>query len=106
MGRYIPQGPTVILNTIFQSSNQGGSTAPWSYYPTTYKHVLVSIQVLFSVYRFDRTVEWLTQMVSGSKSVPLYTQGTWGIKYVPVLSNVEPFEYDPWKYTSQVRACA
>ena len=79
---------------------------PWSYYPTTYKHVLVSSQVLFLVYHFDRMTEWLTQVVSGSKRAPLYTQGMWGIKSVPVWSNVEPFEYGPHKYTSQVRARA
>ena len=50
--------------------------------------------------------EWLTKIVSGSKSVPLYTQGTGGLKSVPVLSNVEPFEYGPQKYTSQVHAHA
>ena len=55
---------------------------------------------------FDRTVEWLTQLVSGSISVPLYTQGTWGLKSVLVLSNVEPFEYGPQKYTSPVHAHA
>ena len=70
MGSYILQGPTVILGSIFQSSNQGGSVVPWPYYLTTYKHILVSVRVLFLVYHFDRTVEWLTQMVTGSKSVP------------------------------------
>ena len=39
---YIPQGPTVTLGPILQISNQGGSIVPWSYYPTTSKHVLVS----------------------------------------------------------------
>ena len=80
MGSYILQGPTVIIDIIFQSSNQGGSTIPWSHYPTTYKHMLISIRVLFSMYRFDRMAKWLTQMVLGSISVPLYTQGMWGLK--------------------------
>ena len=65
--------------------------------------MLISNRVLFSVYHFDMTSEWLTQLVSGSISVPLYMQGTWGLKSMPVLSNVEPFEYGPRKYTSQVR---
>lgn len=82
MGSYIPQDPTVILGSIFQRYNQGGSTVPWSYYSITYKHVLVSVQVLFSMYHFDRMTEWLTHMVIGSRSVPLYTQGTWGLKYM------------------------
>ena len=60
--------------------------------------------MLFLVYHFDRMVEWLTQMVTGSKSVPLYTQGTWGIKYVLVLSNI--FEYGPRKDTPQEDARA
>ena len=81
-GSYILQGLTVILDSIFQSSNQGGSIVPWPYYPTTYKHVLVSIRVFFSVYNFDTMTEGLTHMVSGSISVPRYTQGTWGIKSV------------------------
>ena len=42
-GQLYTTGPTVILGPIFQSSNQGGSTVPWPYYPTTYKHVLVSV---------------------------------------------------------------
>ena len=50
--------------------------------------------------------EWLTQIVSGSKSAPLYMQGTWGLKSMLVLSNVEPFKYGPRKYTSPVRARA
>ena len=40
---YILQGPIVILGSIFQSSNQGGSTVPWLYYLTTYTYVLVSV---------------------------------------------------------------
>ena len=56
------------------------------------------------MYHFDRMTQWLTQMVSGSKSVPLYMQGTWGLKSLPVLSNM--FEYGPRKYTSQVDAHA
>ena len=58
------------------------------------------------MYHFDRMIEWLTQLVLGSISVPLYTQGMWGLKSVPVLSNVETFEYGPRKYTSPVRARA
>ena len=56
---------------IFQSSNQGVSTVPWPYYPTTYMCMLVSVQVLFSVYHFDRMVEWLTQLVTGYYKCPL-----------------------------------
>ena len=73
MGSYTLQGPTVILNSIFQSSNQGGSTVPWPYYPTTYMYVLVFARVLFSVCHLDRMVEWFTQIVLGSKGFPLYT---------------------------------
>ena len=58
------------------------------------------------MYRFDKMVEWLTQIVSSSKSVHLYTQGMWGLKSMLVLSNMEPFEYGPRKYTSQVCARA
>ena len=78
-GSYILQGPKLILDPIFQSSNQGGSTVPWLYYSTTYKHVVISTRVLFLVYHFDKTTEWLTQIISGSKSVPLYTQGMRGL---------------------------
>ena len=70
-GSYILQGTTIILYPIFQSSNQGGSTIPWLYYPTTYKHVLVSARVLFSVYRFDGTTEWFTQLVTCYYKCPM-----------------------------------
>ena len=64
-----------ITHPIFQSSNQGGSIIPWSYYPTTHKHVLVSARVLFSVYHFDRMIESFAQLVSGYyKCPPIYTR--------------------------------
>ena len=97
---YILQGPTIILGLIFQSSNQGGSTVPWPYYLTTYKHVLVSIRVLFSVYHFYRTAKWLTQLVSGSISVPLYTQGTWGLKSV-LSAHLQICKCGPWVYAHE-----
>ena len=39
--RDILQGLMIILGQIFQSTNQGGSTVPWPYYPTSYKYVQV-----------------------------------------------------------------
>ena len=72
---YILQGPIVILGSIFQISNQGGSIVPWPYYLTTYTYVLVSVRVLFSVYRFDKTTEWLTHLVTSYyKCPPIYAR--------------------------------
>ena len=38
-------------------------------------YVLISVQVVFSVYRFDRTTEWFTQLVTGYyKCPPIYSR--------------------------------
>ena len=48
--RDILRGLTIILDPIFQSTNQGGSIIPWLYYPTSYKYVrVISLSVVLNV---------------------------------------------------------
>lgn len=75
----------MILDPIFQSTNQGGSTVPLDASPD-YLPICASKspRVPFLVYYNDKMVEGFTQLVPGAKGVSQYTQGMW--------------ELSPWKF--------
>ena len=56
---------------------------------------VVAPRVLFSVYFFDKTDDMLLSLSQNLVGVSQYTQGTWELKSIVVLSNAQPFERGP-----------
>jgi hypothetical protein len=58
--------------------------------------------VLFSVYFDNKTIKWLTGLVSGFYRVSLYVKGTWELRFVLVMFNAKPYERDLPIYSKYV----